>query len=263
MDRSLRFLLLVVAVVAGSCNSTRNTADSGRRHDKHNSNNSIDWSGTFRGIIPCADCVGIRTELILSDDLGYQLRTYYIGKPGRVNLDTGSFKWNEQGNTITLDESGKQFEVGENSVTILDQQGNKFTGQFHELYVLKKHTPDNKIERKYWKLIELKGQPVTGKQGNQKEAYLFLDPSNNSFSGNGSCNIYNGTYSISEGNRINFSQTISSMMACTGNQYESEYFKTLEMIDNFTIYNDTLSLNKAKMAPLARFVYVYINDLNL
>ena len=28
--------------------------------DDHNSQNSLDWSGTYKGIIPCADCEGIR-----------------------------------------------------------------------------------------------------------------------------------------------------------------------------------------------------------
>ena len=27
-----------------------------------NSQNSLDWEGTYKGIIPCADCEGIKTD---------------------------------------------------------------------------------------------------------------------------------------------------------------------------------------------------------
>ena len=37
--------------------------------DLHNSQNSLDWSGTYKGITPCADCEGIETILTLNADV--------------------------------------------------------------------------------------------------------------------------------------------------------------------------------------------------
>ena len=43
------------------------------------------------------------------------------------------------------------------------------------------------------------------------------------------------------------------MMACDNMADEATLAKVLEMVDNYTISGNTLSLNKARMAPLARF----------
>ena len=48
------------------------------------------------------------------------------------------------------------------------------------------------------------------------------------------------------------------MMACPDMETETQFYKVLEMVDNYYHNNDTLILNKAKMAPLARFVAVYL-----
>ncbi|HOD11102.1 MAG TPA: copper resistance protein NlpE N-terminal domain-containing protein, partial [Flavobacterium sp.] len=37
--------------------------------DEHNSQNSLDYLGMYKGVLPCADCNGISTNIILSKDL--------------------------------------------------------------------------------------------------------------------------------------------------------------------------------------------------
>ena len=39
---------------------------------------------------------------------------------------------------------------------------------------------------------------------------------------------------------------------------ESEFMEVFELADNYTIYNDTLSLNVGRRAPLAVFEAVYM-----
>ncbi|GGD94473.1 copper resistance protein NlpE [Planktosalinus lacus] len=36
--------------------------------DISTSENSLDWHGTYQGILPCADCEGIQTEVTLHDN---------------------------------------------------------------------------------------------------------------------------------------------------------------------------------------------------
>jgi hypothetical protein len=48
-------------------------------------------------------------------------------------------------------------------------------------------------------------------------------------------------------------------MACPELDIENELIKALETADNYNYANDKLVLNKARMAPLARFEAVYFN----
>jgi heat shock protein HslJ len=66
-----------------------------------------------------------------------------------------------------------------------------------------------------------------------------------------------GSYELSEGSRISFSQFASTMMACPDADFEPEFLKVFGDADNFSLKGDTLSLNKARMAPLARFVAAF------
>jgi heat shock protein HslJ len=59
---------------------------------------------------------------------------------------------------------------------------------------------------------------------------------------------------------VHFKQLASTMMACENMADEEGLAKVLGMADNYTIVNDVLSLNKARMAPLARFKLVTTQD---
>ena len=107
-----------------------------------NSQNSLDWEGTYKGIIPCADCEGIKTEITIKYDLTYVIKTIYLGKAdGKTFEKTGRFVWDKTGSNITLEElNGKpsQYKVGENQLIQLDLEGKIITGALAEKYVLKK-----------------------------------------------------------------------------------------------------------------------------
>jgi len=116
-----------------------------------------------------------------------------------------------------------------------------------------KPQPENSITEKYWKLIEINGKPVEATT--PREAFIILKNEDQRINGNGGCNTLNGTYEIAPGNRIKFSQMASTMMACLNMEIEEELKKALEMADNYNLSEDGkfLSLNRARMAPLARF----------
>jgi len=67
-----------------------------------NSRNSIDWEGTYTGVLPCADCEGIETVIKLSKDLTYSMTSKYIGKSSKTFEGKGSFSWSKEGNKIKL-----------------------------------------------------------------------------------------------------------------------------------------------------------------
>jgi uncharacterized lipoprotein NlpE involved in copper resistance len=107
----------------------------------HNSHNSLDYQGSYKGVLPCADCSGMETEIQLSSGDTFVRKTKYLGKNEPNTLEeTGTFTWNEAGSIITLGgvQGASQYMVGENTLTQLDLQGNKITGQLADKYVLRK-----------------------------------------------------------------------------------------------------------------------------
>ncbi|WP_330960881.1 copper resistance protein NlpE [Photobacterium sp. 53610] len=109
---------------------------------EHNARNSLDWNGTYAGTIPCADCAGIETVLVLNLDGTFSLTETYLGADDQGQFShQGSFTWNDAGNTITLtNDSGDdiQFFVGENQLFRLDREGHRITGELADMYVLSK-----------------------------------------------------------------------------------------------------------------------------
>ena len=94
-----------------------------------------------------------------------------------------------------------------------------------------------------------------------REAFIILKDEDNRVNGNGGCNTLFGTYEIERTtNRIKFSQMASTMMACLNMEIENELKRALEMADNYSLSADGkyLSLNRARMAPLAGFEVVYL-----
>jgi heat shock protein HslJ len=117
------------------------------------------------------------------------------------------------------------------------------------------------ITEKYWKLIEINGKPVVLDASVSREPHLILKVADNRVNGHGGCNTLSGTYEIDKAaNRIKFSQMASTMMACINMEVENELKRVLEMVDNYSLSADGkyLSLNRARMAPLAKFEVVYL-----
>lgn len=105
-----------------------------------------------------------------------------------------------------------------------------------------------------WRLTELMGKTIPAAAEPMNNITLKLNKADSRVSGFSGCNTYSGGFSSSAPLRISFAQMISTMKACPVNMdLESEYLKMLSDVDNYTINGNVLSLNKARMAPLARF----------
>lgn len=108
------------------------------------------------------------------------------------------------------------------------------------------------ITDRRWKLVELVGKPVADSI-NGREPFLMLQTTDSRYSASGGCNGIGGNFSLEGNGRIKFSSGMSTKMACENMDIENEFTRVLISADNFSISGDTLSLNKARMAPLARF----------
>jgi heat shock protein HslJ len=219
-----------------------------------NSRNSLDWPGSYSGVLPCASCPGIETIITLREDGTFDRSTLYIDEAPAPETESGRFSWNAAGSAITLGSAaGQQYQVGEGALFQLDESGKRIT-ELARRYVLEKHVQDPAIEDRRWKLVELRGNPVESAQG-ARTADLTLSSGDSVASGNSSCNSYSGGYAIKSGQRIRFARNMAvTMMACADMSIESAFLEALGQADNYTVGDDgTLSLNRARMAPLARF----------
>ena len=227
--------------------------------DGHNSRISVDWNGIYKGTIPCADCEGIKTELNLMKDGSFERRSTYLGKDAETRSDKGNFTWNDAGSSVTLaleDGGSQQYQVGENMLFHLDREGNRITGDLAENYILMKNKTDPWLENKKWVLTELMGKEITFEDEN-RQAFLMFDSASGRVGGSDSCNRLTGSYEILEGNRLSFGRGMAStMMACPDMEIADRFNEVLNTVDNYTVADGVLSLNKARMAPLARFKLV-------
>jgi len=145
-NTSLFLLLLTGLFIFGSCQKSSKQTDTVIDDemfedfiDHHTSQNSLDYLGIYSGILPCADCEGIEVTLELGPGDSYIRKSTYLGKDdNQVFESSGTFSWNEAGNTITLleEEAPNQYFVGENVLFHLDMEGNRITGDLADNYKL-------------------------------------------------------------------------------------------------------------------------------
>jgi len=107
------------------------------------------------------------------------------------------------------------------------------------------------ITNKHWKLVEINGNSVNLPES-AAMAFILLNP-DGTISGNLGCNLFTGSFSLQEGNRISFSQLANTQKMCIDMSIETEMIRVLQIADNYNLNEKQLVLNRARMAPLARF----------
>jgi len=221
----------------------------------HTSQNALDWAGVYRGVIPCADCQGIETVVVLRSDGTFTSLARYLGKGDQVFSKDGHFTWNAEGNTVAL-ASGARYLVGENHLTRLALDGSRVTGAHADRYVLTK-VPDGALTERYWRLVELNGKPLPKLD---RQPWFILRETDKRMNGFGGCNSFTGSYKRDAvASRVSFGHIASTQMACiSGMEIEQAFYEVLGMADNYSLTGDRLTLNRARMAPLARFEAVYL-----
>jgi heat shock protein HslJ len=117
--------------------------------------------------------------------------------------------------------------------------------------------PTEGITEKYWKLVELRGQPVAKLE---QEPHLILKDQDGRVTGFAGCNSFTGTYTLDAAKaRISFGPLAMTRKFCAADMdVERAFSEVLEQTENYSLSGDNLTLNRARMAPLARFEAVYL-----
>jgi len=104
-------------------------------------NNKKAHEGEYAGTMPCADCEGIYTEIML-DGNNYTIKRIYKGKGDEAQntfIDKGTYTYDPNTNMVTLNgDESEHYRIGDGSLIALDMDGNEITGQLAGMYILKK-----------------------------------------------------------------------------------------------------------------------------
>lgn len=165
---------------------------------------SVDWDGRYTGVLPCASCPGIQTELTINPAGFYTLKETYLEEKDGTFTSEGEFTWNAEGNQITLKEKDGErvFLVSEGSAWAIGADG-----KLNEDYQLDK-------------LMEFNG---AGQQLYVSPTSIVLDDGKLAFSG-----ILNFEHEAEGGHR---SLTADFVIDCAGNKVDMPkvaYFKDVD-----------------------------------
>jgi heat shock protein HslJ len=117
-----------------------------------------------------------------------------------------------------------------------------------------KTTSTTSFAGKSWVLYELNGKAVVADSSMHSTPMIAFVAGENKFNGSTGCNRIGGHYEFKEGSRIRFYNVITIKMACLNPMdLENRFCEVINMADNYNLNGDILTLNKARMAPLARF----------
>jgi len=214
-----------------------------------NSMTSLDWAGTYVGELPCADCPGIRSVLMLSEDLTYRLNWIYEEKGDQVMAETGSFTWNADGSGIQLNGDSKtQYQVGEGKLFQLDTEGNKMEGALAEHFVF--HKKEIGLRDTPWKLVEVEGVKRSDYPTSGDPHIQFIDER---IIGTSGCNRLSGSFSRIDSNLLSLSAISSTRMACPEMQLENLVQKVLSNVHSYSLNGDRLFLSNAEKKVILEF----------
>ncbi|WKS94306.1 copper resistance protein NlpE [Riemerella columbina] len=145
MKKSKCIALAAILAFTVACKDKKETINTNETTTEQVAEQSaVDFAGVYTGTLPCADCSGIQTELVLRSDKTFsQVSTYE--KKGEIGnfVDEGSYTWDADKKVITLDlgdNTTTQYLVENNQLVQLDADGKRIEGELAPNYILSKLT---------------------------------------------------------------------------------------------------------------------------
>lgn len=99
------------------------------------------WTGTYRTVLPCGHCAGVRLDLTLYRDGTFNLLTQELGTDRPPITRQGGFTFNNEETRIMLDANGqgRSFDIlPPNRLRMLDRDGQPVTGPDAYRFILQK-----------------------------------------------------------------------------------------------------------------------------
>ena len=223
---------------------------------------------SFDGVLPCADCPGIRYQLDLMPDKTFASCMTYEERNASFG-DHGHWRLSDDGKFLVLEgshsDSADRYAVRDaNTLRKLDADGHEIESKLnYDLTRAAKYTRiaacatgSVSLENTNWKLTDLAGAPVKS-ASHEQEPNFVLTSENHRVSGSGGCNRIMGSYEL-RGDHLTFSQMASTMMACVkGMDTEKRFLDALGRVKTWKIAGQQLLLSDAEGKVIARFSAVH------
>lgn len=217
----------------------------------------VNITGSYSGIIPCADCEGIYYLLTLNPDTTYNEKMVYIGKDASPLENKGKYFFTDTNKIKFINKDGpvSQFLISNGSLIMLDANGRNFEGPAADKFILKpgimkmpekanrdssktsSTSVSNSINGK-WTLSEINGKKVDANNYTNGLPFLEIREADNKFSGSTGCNRINGASTI-VGNEVVFTKYITTRMACPGSG-ESNFISALATVRSYKVEKNNL-----------------------
>lgn len=149
-----QILTLTLSVLLWSCTQNKQEQIQDNNHetqvdtvevfDDHSAKISLDYEGTYTGVVDCGDeddCDSIKIVITLN---GEDYTKTITRKSKNKDIDkyeiSGKYTWKDKGSSILLNgaEEPNRYFVGENYLNQLDENGNKYDPEIAINYILKK-----------------------------------------------------------------------------------------------------------------------------
>lgn len=257
--------------------------------DSHMAKISGGYIGTYKGILPCADCQGLETEIAINENSTFCIKRKYDGKGDKVYIQKGNFTWNKKGDIIILtgvENGADHYLVGKNKLTQLDISEKKFIGNLADEYILSKQ-PNNTFDietaeenaptvdlnsrissttviekvnpalgkctlaETKWKLVLLNNEGVV--QKGKDVYYLKLKSKDGRFVALSGCNSIIGYYAMPSPTTLSFTGITSTKMPCADMVLESHFFTMLGETKSYRLEKDNLILFAERKKAIAKF----------
>lgn len=189
--------------------------------DMHTSRNSLDWSGTYTGVLPCADCAGQLTTLQLASDSSFTISSRRLAFGAAATEQAGQFTWAADGNAIRLAGSGEaaSFAVGEGRLVQLNADGSRPNADAAAV-LSKVAAPGAEfaqvLQDHRWALVAASGPdnvPMVGLAPAEGPRFTFSFTQGRLMV-EGGCNGLRAGYQLSPEGRLSISPGAATLMAC-------------------------------------------------
>lgn len=141
------WMIFLISVLFGCSSSTQNSNEKAISDvkeqviDAHNARNSLDYQGTYTGIIPGYDNKTVNIRVVLTER-EYILHITPLKENAETIVQKGRYTWNKDGSVITLigvKGTLSAYFVAENQLRQLDKNGKQHVGEGAANYILRKH----------------------------------------------------------------------------------------------------------------------------
>ncbi|NBC24300.1 MAG: META domain-containing protein [Bacteroidetes bacterium] len=221
--------------------------------DMHTSEGSLDWMGNYIGVLPCADCIGIYTQLNIREGGRYERRSYYLGRSNDISTHKGAFEWDAAGNSIQLDE-GDQFQVREMGLAKLDSDGEHIGGVLSDQYLLAKSdvgpllgNPPESLLSRVWEVYRL----IAEDEGFEKKFRpSFEIDKKGKLRGQAQCNRFETAIDFSVTQGFQPGKMAITKRACAKMKQEIKFIQAFDQSKYYFVFFDQLLLLDDNHNPL-------------